>query len=251
MRALGIDIGGSAVKGAPVDTATGRLLAERFRVATPTPLSPRQMATAIAGIAAHFKWKGPIGVGFPGVVSGPRILTAANLHPGFAGINAGGLFSKATGCPVSLVNDAEAAATAEMEFGAGRDFEGKSLLLTLGTGVGSALAYKGVVTPCEFGHLPIKGRSAEKRVAASVRKARHLSWEQWGLRLRDYLATLEMMLWPQLIIIGGGVSAKHRKFFKYLKPRARLVPALFLNEAGIVGAAVSAARDAKRRRNKN
>jgi polyphosphate glucokinase len=242
VKALGIDIGGSAVKGAPVDTRTGRLLAERLRIATPEPLSPRRMATAIARIAAHFKWKGPIGVGFPGVVFEPRILTAANLHKGFAGVNGVALFSKATGCPVTLVNDAEAAATAEMAFGAGRGFQGKTLLLTLGTGVGSSLAYRGVVVPCEFGHLPLNGKSAEKRVAASVRKARGLSWEDWGRRLSGYIATLEMMLWPELIIIGGGVSSKHAKFFRYIKPRARLVPAGFLNEAGVVGAAVAAAR---------
>jgi polyphosphate glucokinase len=202
------------------------------------------MAAEIAKIAAHFRWRGPIGVGFPGVIFTPRILTAANLHKGFAGLDAVRLFSGASGCPVTLVNDAEAAATAEMRFGAGRGFAGKTLLLTLGTGVGSALAYKGVVVPCEFGHLPIKGKSAEKRVAASVRKARGLTWEEWGLRLHDYVATLEMMLWPELIIIGGGVSAKHGKFFRYVKPRARMVPAGFLNEAGIVGAAVAAATEA-------
>jgi len=245
MKVLGIDIGGSAVKGAPVDAATGRLLAERFRIATPEALTPRKMAAAIVEIAAHFRWQGPIGVGFPGVIHGTRILTAANLHAGFAGLDGGRLFAQATGCPVALINDAAAAATAEMKFGAGKDFAGKTLLLTLGTGVGSALAYRGVVIPCEFGHLPLKGRSAEKRVAASVRKARHLSWEEWGLRLRDYIATLENIIWPELIVIGGGVSAKHRKFFKYVKPRARMVPAAFLNEAGIVGAALAAAAGGK------
>jgi polyphosphate glucokinase len=242
MKALGIDIGGSALKGAPVDTVTGRLLAERYRVATPELLTPREMAKAAAEIAAHFRWRGPIGVGFPGVVHGTRVLTAANLHEDFVGADVGRLFAKSTGCRVAVINDAAAAAVAEMEFGAGRGFAGKVLLLTLGTGVGSALAYQGVVVPCEFGHLPWKGKSAEKHVAASVREDKDLSWEEWGDRLRHYVHILERVLWPELIVIGGGVSTKHRKFFKYLKPRAKLVPAKLFNEAGIVGAALWAER---------
>jgi polyphosphate glucokinase len=239
MKALGIDIGGSALKGAPVETKTGQLLAERFRVATPDLLTPSEMGRAAAEIAQHFNWRGPIGIGFPGVVHGPRILTAANLHEKFPGTDAAKLFSRATGCRVAVTNDATAAAIAEMKFGAGRGFMGKALLITLGTGVGSALAYRGVVTPLELGHLPWHGKkSAEKYVAASVREDRDLSWEHWGERLKDYLAVLERILWPELIIVGGGVSAKHRKFFKYLKTRAKLVPAEFFNQAGIVGAAL-------------
>jgi polyphosphate glucokinase len=238
MNVLGIDIGGSAVKGAPVDTQTGRLLAERHRIETPEPLPPKQLAAAIADIAAQFEWRGPIGVGFPGVVHGSRILTCANLHRDFIGSDGGQLFAKATGCRVALTNDAAAAAMAEMKFGAGRDFVGKVLILTLGTGVGSAVAYQGVVVPCEFGHLPWKGKDAEKHVAASIRERKDLSWHEWGKRLHHYVAILEKILWPELIIIGGGVSAKHKKFFEYIKPRARLVPAEFFNEAGIVGAAL-------------
>ncbi len=238
MNVLGIDIGGSALKGAPVDTHTGRLLAERYRIETPDPLPPKKMATAIADLARHFKWRGPIGIGFPGVVHGSRILVAANLHQHFVGCDGGKLFAKATGCRVALTNDAAAAAMAEMKFGAGRDFAGKALVLTLGTGVGSAIAYQGVVVPCEFGHLPWKGTSAEKHVAASVRDRKNLSWHVWGKRLHHYVKILETVLWPELIIIGGGVSAKHEKFFRFIKPRARLVPAEFYNEAGIVGAAL-------------
>jgi polyphosphate glucokinase len=241
MKVLGIDIGGSALKGAPVDTKTGQLLASRLRIATPKPISPADMAEAIAGVAAHFKWRGPIGVGFPGVIEGSTIWTSANLHPKFVGCDAATLFGKATGCRVTMINDAAAAGVAEMRFGAGRGFLGKTLLLTLGTGVGSCLAYQGVVVPMELGHFPWKhGKSAEKFVAASVRAEKDLSWEEWGDRLRGYLAVLEELLWPELIIIGGGVSAKHTKFFKYLKTRARLVPAGFLNEAGISGAAMAA-----------
>jgi polyphosphate glucokinase len=242
MKILGIDIGGSALKGAPVDIRTGRLLAERFRVETPEVVTPAAMAKIAAGIAGHFKWRGPIGIGFPGVIQGSRILTSANLHPKFIGCDGGKLFAKATGCPVTLTNDAAAAALAEMRFGAGRGFKGKTLLLTLGTGIGSSLCYHGLVVPCEFGHLQLHGKSAEHFVSAAARKRRDLSWHKWGSELGDYIRSLEQVLWPELIIIGGGISAKSRKFFKYVKPRARMVPAKFLNEAGIVGAALSYGR---------
>lgn len=238
MNALGIDIGGSAVKGAPVNIRTGKLLAERHRIATPQRLSPLLMARTVGEIARHFHWRGPIGVGFPGVIQGTRIMTSANLHPKFIGCDGVKLFSRATRCRVALINDAAAAAHAEMKFGAGRGFTGKTLLLTLGTGVGAALAHGGVVTPCELGHFPWKGRSAEKYVAASARDREDLSWEVWGHRLGKYIRALEVLLWPELIIIGGGVSAKHHKFFPHVETRARLVPAQLLNGAGIVGAAL-------------
>jgi polyphosphate glucokinase len=242
MKALGIDIGGSALKGAPVNTRTGRLLADRLRIATPQPLTPLRMSRAVAKIAKHFKWRGPIGIGFPGAIEGRcRIMTSANLHPKFVGVDGEKLFGRATGCRVSMINDAAAAAEAEMRFGAGRGFMGKTLLLTLGTGVGSALAYQGVVVPLELGHLPWRGKDAEDLVAAAVREDQDLSWREWGCRLGAFIQTLESVLWPELIIVGGGVSAKHRKFFKYLKTRARLVPAEFFNQAGIVGAAIGTA----------
>lgn len=242
MKALGIDIGGSALKGAPVDTTTGKLLAERLRIATPEPLSPADMAKAIAQLTEHFKWRGPIGVGFPGVIEGSTIWTSANLHPKFVGCDGAKLFGKATGSPVAMINDAAAAGIAEMRLGAGRGFLGKTLLLTLGTGVGSCLAYRGVVVPLELGHFPWKrGKSAEKYVAASVREARDLSWKEWGERLSEYIEVLEKLLWPELIIVGGGVSSKHEKFFPFIQARAKLVPAEFLNQAGIAGAAMWAA----------
>jgi polyphosphate glucokinase len=243
MKVLGIDIGGSAIKGAPVDVSTGRLLAGRFKIETPLLLSPSEMADAAAMIAAHFKWKGPIGIGFPGVIHGGTILTSANLDKKFIGCDGIKLFGKATGLPVALINDAAAAGLAEMRFGTGRDFGGKALLLTLGTGVGSVLFFRGSLFPCELGHLKIHGRDAEKRVAASVKQRKDLSWKRWGERLNKYIGTLEDILWPELIIIGGGISAKHAKFFKFVKSRAKLVPAEFLNEAGIVGAALWAERE--------
>jgi polyphosphate glucokinase len=238
MKVLGIDIGGSALKGAPVDTVTGRLLAERFRVPTPEKLSPPQMAKAAREISRHFGWRGPVGIGFPGVIHGSRILTSANLHPDFIGCDGGRLFARATACRVAITNDAAAAAQAEIKFGAGKGFAGKTLVLTLGTGIGSAIGYQGVVVPCEFGHLPLKGRDAEKWAAASVKDLEHLSWKKWAHRLRKYLRVIEDALWPERIIIGGGISAEHRKFFKYLDARAPVKAARFLNEAGIVGAAL-------------
>ena len=240
MEVLGIDIGGSALKGAPVNTVTGKLLTERYRIPSPTVLTPTQMARDVREIVKHFAWKGPVGIGFPGVIHGTTILTSANLHQDFIGMDGVKLFSRAAGNRVALLNDAAAAGLAEMEFGAGRKFQGKALLLTLGTGVGSALFYRGVIFPCEFGHLPFKGKSAEKFVAASVKESQDLSWEKWGKRLAKYLSVLERVLWPEMIIIGGGVSAKHDKFFPYLHCHARVVPAQFFNEAGIVGAALAA-----------
>lgn len=241
MKVLGIDIGGSGIKGAPVDLKTGRPLAERVRVETPAPAKPAAMASAVAEIAGRFNWRGHIGVGFPGVICGSTALTAANLDQSWVGTDVGRLISRATGgCPVSVLNDADAAGIAEVKFGAGRREPGTVLLLTLGTGIGSALFYRGVLYPnSELGHLPWRGRAAEKFAAASVRKRRDLSWPEWGARLNEYVAVLEEILWPDLIILGGGVSAKYRKFFPYLKLRAKVVPAKLFNEAGIVGAALA------------
>jgi polyphosphate glucokinase len=243
MNILGIDIGGSAVKAAPVDTKTGRLLAERHRIATPTVVSPKKMAAIVAAQVKHFKWTGPVGIGFPGVIHGSTATTSANLHKDFIGCDLGALFSKATGQPVRVVNDADAAGIAEMRFGAGRKEKGTVILLTLGTGVGSALFYAGQLYPnSELGHLPMKGDSAEKHVAASVKEAKGLSWQKWGKRLNAYLGVLETILEPDLIILGGGVSAESGKFFKYLKTHAPVVPAESKNEAGIVGAALWAVK---------
>ena len=242
MKVLGIDIGGSALKGAPVDTKTGELLGERFRVETPEKVAPKEMAEIVAQIAQNFRWKGKIGVGFPGVIQSNVTLTAANLDKGFIGTDLGKLFGASSKCNVHVINDADAAGIAEMRFGAGKSHRGNVLLLTLGTGVGSAMFYRGILYPnTEFGHFPLEGVDAEKRVAASIRKEEGLTWHHWGKRLSQYLQIVENMVWPELIILGGGVSAKSDKFFKYLKVRAKVVPAEFQNEAGIVGAAMAAA----------
>jgi len=243
MNVLGIDIGGSALKGAPVDTKTGKLLAERHRIATPDLLSPEAMAKAIIDLAKHFKWKGPIGIGFPGVVHGGVIGTSANLHKKFIGLDAAALFSKKAGMPVSLVNDADAAGAAEVKFGAGKGRSGTILLLTFGTGVGSALFVDGILYPnSEFGHLPIKGKSAECYVSAAAKERKNQSYKKWAHHVSDYLNTLELLLQPKLIIVGGGISADHDKWFKFLNLRTPIMPAAFLNEAGIVGAALAAAK---------
>ncbi|MET0262733.1 MAG: polyphosphate--glucose phosphotransferase, partial [Rariglobus sp.] len=240
MNVLGIDIGGSALKGAPVNTKTGKLLAERHRIATPDALAPKDMAKAIKELAAHFNWKGPIGIGFPGVVHGSVIRTSANLHKDFINLDAGKLFSKVAGMPVSLVNDADAAGAAEATFGAGKGRKGTVLLLTFGTGVGSALFVDGKLYPnSEFGHLKIDGKSAEHFVSGAAKDRKKLTYKKWAHKVSDYLNQLEDVLWPELIIVGGGISADHDKWFKYLKLRTPIMPAAFLNEAGIVGAALS------------
>ncbi len=243
MKILGIDIGGSALKGAPVDTKTGELLDERHRISTPEALSPADMGKAIAELAAHFDWKGPIGVGFPGVVQGSFIRTCANLHPDFVDLDAVEVFEAATGSEVSLVNDADAAGLAEAAFGAGRDVKGAVVMLTFGTGVGSALFIDGLLYPnSEFGHLKRNGESWEKFVSGSAKERLKLDYPEWAALVSEYLQQLESLLWPELIIAGGGISADHDKWFQHLKIRSKIVPAEFFNEAGIVGAALHAAR---------
>jgi len=244
MNFLGIDIGGSAIKAAVVEMRTGRLLHEPEKIETPGLLAPGEMADAIVSLVGRLNWRKPFGVGFPGVINGSRILTSDNLHKGFIGLDGVKLFSRATGLPVSLINDAAAAGLAEMTFGAGRGCKGKVLMLTFGTGVGSVLFGHGVLFPCELGQLPLNGKAAEKYVASSIRRAQGLSWKKWGGRLDGYIRILETIHWPELIIIGGGISAEHRRFFPYIQARAKLVPAEFFNDAGIVGAALWARRKA-------
>ncbi len=243
MNILGIDIGGSALKGAPVNVKTGTLLGERHRIPTPDTLSPKAMAAEIKALAAHFKWKGPVGVGFPGVIHDNVIRTSANLHKDFIGLDGGKFFSEVTGLKVSLVNDADAAGIAEVRYGAGKGVKGAVLLLTFGTGVGSALFLDGQLYPnSEMGHLLMKGKSAERFVSAAAKERRELSYKEWARDVSDYLVQVEDILWPELIIVGGGISADHAKWFKHLKIRTPIVPASFLNEAGIVGAALSVLR---------
>ena len=240
MNILGIDIGGSAFKGAPVDTKTGKLLAERHRVEISSPCSTKEGLAAAREIAHHFKWKGPVGLGFPGIVVGAKIGAVGNLGANWVNTNGEALFRRATGCKVKLFNDADAAGMAEMKFGAGRGQQGAVLMLTFGTGIGSALFYRGQLFPnAELGWVPWRGKPFERFASAAVRKRLDLSWKEWGDRVNTYLAVMERILSPDLIIVGGGVSKHSDEFMKYIKVHARIVPAKMHNEAGIVGAALA------------
>ena len=240
MKILGIDIGGSAFKGAPVDTKTGRLLAERHRVEVDAPCPTAQGLAAVREIVQHFKWKGPVGIGFPGIIKGDHTRAVGNLGENWAHLNGAALFGRVTGGKVRIFNDADAAGLAEMKFGAGRGQKGTVLMLTFGTGIGSALFYQGQLFPnVELGWIPWRGKPIERFASAAVRKRRDLSWAEWAKRVNLSLGAMERLLSPELIIVGGGVSKKSEKWFKYLKVRARLVPAKMLNDAGIVGAALA------------
>lgn len=239
MKVLGIDIGGSAFKGAPVDTKTGKLLAERFRVEVQSPCSLKEGLAAAHKIAHHFKWKGPVGIGFPGIIQEGRIGAVGNLGQVWEKQNGAVLFRRATGCPVKLLNDADAAGLAEMKFGKGRGKKNSVLLLTFGTGIGSALFFDGKLFPnVELGHVPWRGKPFERYAAASVRKRARLDWPEWAARVNVYLSVMERLFSPGLIIIGGGVSKKADKFMPLIKTKAKVVAARLHNDAGIVGAAM-------------
>jgi polyphosphate glucokinase len=241
MQILGIDIGGTGIKGAPVDTETGKLLAPRFRIPTPGSAKPRPMSEVVGQIVKHFDWHAPIGCGFPGVVREGVVLTAANIHSSWIETNASDLFARHTACPVLALNDADAAGLAEMTFGAGKGRTGTVLIITLGTGIGSALFIGGHLLPnTEFGHLQIRGKDAEQRASEAVRKLENLSWKTWAERLDEYLDAMQALIWPDLVILGGGAVKYHERFIHRLTVRAEVVPAQLGNDAGIVGAALAA-----------
>ncbi|GGK90454.1 polyphosphate glucokinase [Sphaerisporangium melleum] len=242
MNVLGIDIGGSGIKGAPVDTVAGALTQERLRIPTPVPSAPDAVAEVVRQIAEHFAWTGPVGVTFPGVVVEGQTRTAANVDRGWIGLDARGLFSRATGLPVAVLNDADAAGVAEARFGAGLGRRGLVLVLTFGTGIGSALIMDGVLVPnTEFGHIEIDGHEAEHRASDHAREKHDLGWEEWAKRVQKYLEHMRALLSPSLIVIGGGVSKKADKFLHHIDlPGTPVVPARLLNEAGIIGAALAA-----------
>jgi polyphosphate glucokinase len=243
MEVLGIDIGGSGIKGAPVDTESGTLLASRYRLPTPSPAKPRPVAETVAQVAKHFNWKGALGIGFPGVVRKGVTLTAANIHEDWEGLNAAKFIEKITGRKTCIINDADAAGLAEMAFGAGKDRQGVVMLVTIGTGLGTALFTDGHLLPnCEFGHLEIDGVQAEWMSSDAARKRENLSWKKWGHRFNKFLHTMESLIWPDLIILGGGISKKHKEFLPYITVQAEVLPAQMLNEAGIVGAAIGACK---------
>lgn len=241
MNTLGIDIGGSGIKGAPVDLLTGELAEPRYRLPTPIPAKPDHMASVIAKIVEHFCWEGPIGYGYPGVVRNGVTLTAANLHKRWIGLNAAELFQNATKCAGQIMNDADAAGLAEMIFGVGQGRKGVVIVITVGTGIGTAIFTDGVLLPnCELGHIKMNGEDAESQTSDAVRQQENLSWKQWAIRFNDYLHYIEFLFWPDLFIIGGSVSKHFQKYIPYLNVQAEILPAQLLNNAGIVGAALAA-----------
>ena len=246
MQILGVDIGGTGIKGAIVDINKGELLTERYRILTPPSGKPRPMAKTVKEIVDHFQWNGPIGCGFPAAVRQGMILTAANIHKIWIGTNVESLFAEVTGCPVKVINDADAAGLAEMTFGAGKDYTGVVLLITIGTGLGTVLFTNGQLLPnAELGHIEIDGLDAEWKASDAARKRDKLSWTKWGKRFNTYLSHLEALVWPDLIILGGGSAKKFDKFSDCLKIQTPVVVAEFLNEAGIVGGALAARSLAK------
>jgi polyphosphate glucokinase len=245
MAVLGIDIGGSGIKGALVDTDAGTLISERFRLSTPEGAEPEEVAETVAAIVEHFNWHGPVGCGFPAIVKNGTAHSAANISDNWIGIDINKLLSRRTGCHFFVLNDADAAGMAEMRFGIGRkQFEKVIVFLTLGTGIGSAVFLDGQLLPnTEFGHIEIKGEDAETRTSDAARKNEELTWKQWGKRLRRYFRKLEMLLNPNLFIVGGGVSKQFDEFGKYIKIKTPIYQAELMNQAGIIGAAVFAAEE--------
>ncbi|MFJ4778633.1 polyphosphate--glucose phosphotransferase [Streptomyces sp. NPDC088762] len=245
MQIMGVDIGGSGIKGAPVDLDRGDLAQERHKVLTPQPATPEGVAGCVAEVVGAFSWSGPVGVTFPGVVTNGVTRSAANVDKAWVGTDAAALLTRELGgLPVTVLNDADAAGVAEMTYGAGRGRGGTVIMLTLGTGIGSALFTDGRLVPnTELGHLELKGHDAETRASVKAKEDGDLTWERWAHRVQRYLAHVEMLFSPDLFIIGGGVSRKPEKFLPLIEGiRAEIVPAKLQNNAGIVGAAMAAKR---------
>jgi len=236
-----VDIGGSGIKGCVVDLDKGQLVGERVRIATPQPALPDPVYGVVADIVGQFGWSGRIGVTYPGVMKHGEAFTAANMDASWIGTHVAADLEAVIPGTVQTLNDADAAGIAEMAYGAGKGQRGLVLMLTFGTGIGSALFIDGALVPnTEFGHIEVDGHDGEKRASASARDREDLSYSQWAKRVDRYLVTLEHSLWPDLIIVGGGVSKKSEKWVPLLSTRTKVVPAQLLNDAGIVGAALAA-----------
>ena len=241
MQVLGIDIGGTGIKAAPVDLTTGKLVAERVKILTPRPAVPEAVVDVVRDLVKGFGWTGPAGITFPGVVINGTTITAHNLDTTWIGRDARKLFADATGLAVRVLNDADAAGVAEMKFGAGGGESGTVVMVTFGTGIGSALFRDGVLVPnTEFGHIEIHGKDAESRASQRAKELHDLSWGKWAGRVDEYMDHLEALLAPDLFIVGGGISRQADKFLPLLSLRARVVAAALHNDAGIVGAAMAA-----------
>lgn len=243
MITLGIDIGGSGIKGALVNVETGELAGERVRIDIPDPSTPENCAGVVRSIVQHFDYKGALGVTFPAVVRHGVTLTAANVDKSWINSDAEALLRQVTGLPVIVLNDADAAGIAEVTFGAGKDVKGTVALFTFGTGIGSAFFIDGVLLPnTEFGHMFIRGKDAEARASARAKEDKNLTWKQWAKRVNEFLGEIDRLFTPDLIIIGGGISKRFDKYAKLLKSGAKIVPASFFNDAGIIGAAMAASK---------
>lgn len=246
MNRIGVDCGGTGIKGAVVDLEGGALAAGRHRIPTPRPSEPGAVAATIAALVAdvtsELPCDGPVGIAVPGVVTHGVVRTAANIDPAWVDLEGRALMEDALGRPALLLNDADAAGVAEMRYGAGAGKPGTTLLLTLGTGIGSALFVDGRLVPnTELGHVVMWDGIAEEQASAKAREAQDLDWEEWAVtRLNPYLAYLESLLWPDLVVVGGGVSKDPDRFFPFLRARAEILPAVLRNNAGIVGAALAA-----------
>lgn len=244
MEILGIDIGGTGIKGAIVDTEEGKLVTERHRIETPKPATPKSVIETVEKIVAEFDWKGPIGCGFPAAVKHEIVKTAANIDRSWLGMNASEKIEKKTGCPTHLVNDVDAAGFAEMTFGAGKDNKGTVIVAAVGTGIGTAIFIEGKLLPnTELGHLYLNNMEAEHYAANSIREKENLEWEEWGNRLNEYLQHLELLFWPDLFILGGGVSKKFDRYGHCFELDAQIVPAENKNNAGIIGAALATKKE--------
>ena len=244
---FGVDIGGTGIKGAPVNLATGLLTADRVRIATPQPATPAAIGAVVAQIVSHFNWTGPIGAAFPAAIKNGIAMTAANVDKSWIGTDIEASLGAATGTEVRAVNDADAAGVAELAYGSGKGHEGVVIMVTLGTGIGTALFLHGQLVPnTELGHLEIDGKEAEKEASELVREKKGLSWAKWAKRVDRYLNHLESLFWPDLIIIGGGASLKADKFLPLLTVRTPVVAAALQNDAGIVGAAIVGVGDVTR-----
>lgn len=241
MQHLGIDIGGTGIKGAPVECETGELAAPRFRIDTPRGAHPDDVAKVVQQVAGHFDVVGPVGITFPGVVLRGVVQTAANVAKAWKGLDADAMFTKLLERPVHMMNDADAAGVAEMRFGAGQGHDGVVVMITLGTGIGAAVFNDGVLLPnTELGHIEVDGADAELLAAGRVRDELKLSWRDYAKRVQKFLRRLDALLWPDLVIIGGGISKESAKWLDYVDVRCPIAVAKFLNNAGIIGAALTA-----------
>jgi polyphosphate glucokinase len=239
LHALGIDVGGSGIKGAVVDLETGDLLSGRHRLRTPIPATPEAVAETVAELCSVLRWEGPVGCGFPAAVRNGVVLTAASIDDRWIGVDGRDLLSQAIGRKISLINDADAAGIAEMSIGAGKALSGTVFVVTIGTGLGTALFVDGKLVPnTELGHIEIKGVDAELRASATARDREELPWKRWARRFNRYLETLERLFWPDCFILGGGAARKFDRFERYLRVETPVIPARFLNNAGIIGAAM-------------